>query len=74
MNQTVSEKTPVDYLFVMQNSEPKHFVFFRSIDIYRLWRYLNLNLLYKNFTLSSTSNKNINKTLINLRKRKYLKG
>jgi len=28
MNQTVSEKTSVDYLFVVLNSEPKHFVFF----------------------------------------------
>jgi len=29
MNQTVSEKTSIDYLFVVQNSEPKHFVFFK---------------------------------------------
>jgi len=24
---------PVDYLFVEQNSEPKHFVFFRCVGI-----------------------------------------
>jgi len=30
MNQTVSEKTTVDYLFVVQNAEPKHFVFFKG--------------------------------------------
>jgi len=29
MNQTVSEKTSVDYLFVMRNSEPKHLVFLK---------------------------------------------
>jgi len=40
MNQTVSEKTSVDYLFVVQNSEPKHFVFFRSVAIWSFWRYL----------------------------------
>jgi len=40
MNQTVSEKMPIDYLFVVQNSEPKHFVFFRGISIWRFWRYL----------------------------------
>jgi len=28
MNQTVSEKTSIDYLFVVQNSELKHCVFF----------------------------------------------
>jgi len=33
MNQTVSEKTQVDYLFVVQNSEPKQFVFLRCIGI-----------------------------------------
>ena len=61
MNQTVSEKTSVDYLFVMQNSEPKHFVFFLGVDIYSFLRYLNLKFIYKNFTLSSGSNKNIKK-------------
>jgi len=34
MNQTVSEKTSIDYLFVVQNSEPKHFVFFRGVGVY----------------------------------------
>jgi len=29
MNQTVSEKTSIDYLFVVQNSEPKQFVFYK---------------------------------------------
>jgi len=62
MNQTVSEKTSIDYLFVMQNSEPKHFVFFRGVGIYAFWRYLNLKLIYKNFTLLSSTNKNINKS------------
>jgi len=33
MNQTVSEKTSIDYLFVVQNSEPKHFVFFRGVGM-----------------------------------------
>jgi len=33
MNQTVSEKTSVDYLFVVQNSEPKHFVFFIGVGM-----------------------------------------
>ncbi len=61
MNQTVSEKTSIDYLFVVQNSEPKHFVFFRGVGIYAFLRYLNLKLIYKNFTLWSSSNKNINK-------------
>jgi len=31
MNQTVSEKTSIDYLFVVQNSEPKHFVFLKVL-------------------------------------------
>jgi len=62
MNQTVSEKTSVDYLFVVQNSEPKHFVFLRCLGIKSFLRYLNLKFIYKNFTLSSSSNKNINKS------------
>jgi len=40
MNLTVSEKTSIDYLFVVQNSEPKHFVFFRGFGIWGFWRYL----------------------------------
>ena len=43
MNQTVSEKLPVDYLFVMDNSEPKQFVFSKTIAMKRFLQKLTLN-------------------------------
>ena len=68
MNQRVSEKLPVDYLFVMHNFEPKQLNLFKLIDMNDFIRYLTFKRVYKNFTISSSSNKKHQKKL-----KKYIK-
>ena len=69
MNQTVSEKTSIDYLFVVQNSEPKHFVFL-DVLVYKAFK----DILSKNlFIKTSHYHLVLTKTLINQSNKKYLK-
>ena len=70
MNQTVSEKTTVDYLFVVQNAEPKHFVFL-DVLVYKAFK----DILSKNlFIKTSHYHLVLTKILINFTNKKILKG
>ena len=53
MNQTVSEKLTVDYLFVVDNSEPKQFIYYTIIDITGFIVIMLQKMIYKNFTFPS---------------------
>ena len=52
MNQTISEKMTVDYLFVVDNSEPKYSIYERSIDMIDFIKIKFLKRVYKNFTIN----------------------